>query len=88
MCQAHKDVYFDPTPIRGLDRPSYADESWRPSISDMIRHGAMEISRTDHEPVAPAPAADEYLTASQRAMTPAQRQTLAFLCRKTRELAR
>jgi hypothetical protein len=30
-------------PMRGIDRPQHADEDWRPSIAEMMRHASIAI---------------------------------------------
>jgi hypothetical protein len=30
-------------PMRGIDRPEHADEDWRPSIAEMMRHASIAI---------------------------------------------
>lgn len=30
-------------PLRGIDRPEHADEDWRPSIAEMMRHASIAI---------------------------------------------
>jgi hypothetical protein len=86
MCQTHKDIYTDPTPIPGIDRPPHADEFWRPSIHDMIRLAALEMARQGRELETAPTLTNEYLTSSQRRMTPPQIEQLLFVSRKMREM--
>lgn len=80
MCDAHKQSYFDATPIKGIDRPYYASDEWRPSIVEMISHAAMEIRRQELAGEMPIPATVPLLK-RQLNFTPAQRMQLAFLHR-------
>jgi hypothetical protein len=40
------------TPIKGIDRPEGADEDWRPSLMDMMKHAriAIEFERRNERP--------------------------------------
>lgn len=46
MCDAHFEIYRDAMtkPIKGLTRPEGADDEWRPSFMDMIRHATIAIA--------------------------------------------
>lgn len=78
-------------PIPGIDRPSNADEDWRPSLEDMFRHARIAISFENRNkrppPAPPAHHMDTYWRryADQRGFTQAQREGMARhreLCRK------
>lgn len=80
MCDAHKQSYFDVTPIKGVDRPYYASDEWRPSIVEMISHAAMEIKRQELAGETPVPAPVPLLK-RQLNFTSAQRAQLEYLRR-------
>lgn len=52
MCEPHRNMHWKP--IRGLDRPEHADEDWRPSIAEIMRHAQIEIAFEARKHQAPA----------------------------------
>lgn len=46
MCCFHTQAYRKAmtTNIRGIDKPEGADDDWRPSLLDMIRHGEIALA--------------------------------------------
>lgn len=51
MCEVHFQIYQEAMtkPIRGIDRPEHADEEWRGSITEMVRHARIAIDFEDRD---------------------------------------
>lgn len=60
MCTSCKDYYIDACskPLKGIDRPEGADEDWKPSILEHIRHAAIAIAFEERKHRAPDLAPD------------------------------
>ena len=54
MCVDHSEMYWSAmtTPIKGIDRPDYADDEWRGSLQECIRHAeiAMAFEERNRKP--------------------------------------
>ena len=86
MCTPCKDSYADAlwTPLKGIDRPEGADEEWRGSILDHLRHAQIAISFAERNKIGnqhdaePPPVSRDHLESYwqryevNRGMTPAQ----------------
>lgn len=80
MCTACKDIYLEAlsTPLKGIDRPEHADDDWRPSILEHIRHAEIAIAFEERDKAGPPPQSsmDGYWEwyYRHRGFTPAQRE--------------
>lgn len=61
--------------IRGLDRPDNADESWRPSIMEVVRHACIALAFEDRRQAA-QPVSTERRFSWERRLTAAQWDSL------------
>src|ERR1700757_1065383 len=64
MCTRCRDIYVDALskPLKGIDKPEGADDEWKPSIMEHVRHAriAMEFEDRDKSRE-PEPLPAEYL---------------------------
>lgn len=56
MCKGHFRLYQEAMtkPIRGIDRPEHADDEWRGSITEMMRHARIAIDFAERDQKAKA----------------------------------
>ena len=75
FCTRCKDYYLEALskPLKGIDRPEGADEDWKPSIMEHIRHAriAMEFEDRNLRPPTPVVVVND-LEIKRRGWTPAQ----------------
>lgn len=84
MCEDCYRQYQDVVskPIRGIERPENADDSWRPSIADMMRHAEIAIAFAERDKHARAlTSMGSYRRHGDEKYTPAQLQQLMVLRR-------
>lgn len=83
LCDDHLRTWSErPDKISGLDRPPNADEFWRGSIMEMIRHALIKAAFEQRS--SPAPTTVHGFTWERR-LTAAQLAQLQFVRAKTRE---
>lgn len=51
MCDPHLRIYVDAwtKPMKGIDRPEHADDEWRGSILEHVRHAKIAIDFADRD---------------------------------------
>ena len=82
MCEGHASLYREAVskPIRGIERPEYADDSWRPSIADMMRHAEIAIAFAERDKRTKALSSmGRFRRPGDEKFTPAQLQQLRVL---------
>jgi len=95
MCTPCRDYYVDALskPLKGIDRPEGADDDWRGSIMEHIRHAsiAMAFELRNESPSQAVQLTDDfwsrYWTQYEKNYTPAQRQNALAWRKGLRELA-
>jgi hypothetical protein len=77
------------TPIRGLDKPEGADDDWKPSIHEVLRHAQIAIAfeeRKERERLYGEVAALGPVPRRVKGFTPAQLKQYAIMRRAFRDL--
>jgi hypothetical protein len=90
MCMPCKDFYVDALsrPLKGIDRPEGADEEWRPSLADHLRHAEIDAA-FERRNQRPAPVKDNLRrTGDEKRFTPAQLQQMMVWRKGLREMRR
>jgi hypothetical protein len=77
MCDWHRDMYREPRPVRGLDRPQGASDEWRPALLVAIHLAELEIRRRERAPEASVSV--PYLLSRQKNYSPEQIRQLQQL---------
>lgn len=86
MCTNCADVYREAIskPLKGIDRPEHADEDWRPSIMEHLRHAEIAIAFEKRNERVPVESGLRRPCDSER-FTPAQQKQIEFVRKYWRE---
>jgi hypothetical protein len=91
MCTPCRDYYVEVLPklLKGIDRPEGADDDWRPSIMEHLRHAqiAMAFERRNERP-APPVQDDLRRDGDEKRFTPAQQKQIMAWRKGLREMRR